>query len=118
MGFDYEVKFSLDDCLKKLGLDEKGRVQRVVSNELLKNVTPFVPKDQGYLTGSGHVENCDEVVWKGPYARRLYYGEEDWNWSNGGVQEGGLRGPYWADRYCLNGGTEELEEAARKVVKK
>ena len=33
---DYDVKFNLDDCIKALGLDEKGRVQSFVTNEVLR----------------------------------------------------------------------------------
>ena len=41
------------------------------------------------------------------------------NWSNGGMQEkGGLRGPYWAERYAQDGGIEEMVKAAKEAMKK
>ena len=34
--------FNLDDCIKKLGLDEKGRVQQFVTSEFKKNVESYI----------------------------------------------------------------------------
>lgn len=122
MRFDFHCTFNLDDCIKKLGLEEHGRVQRRVDETFLTGVEPFVPMDTGLLIGSARlhtVVGSGEIVWDADNkARRLYYGEKDWNWSNGGVQEGGLRGPYWAERYIQNGGREEIEKAAREEVKR
>lgn len=122
MSYAYECTFELDDCLRKLGLDERGRVQQAVDSEVLRVCDPFLPFDTGALRDSGLLltdTGSGEVVWAcGNKARRLYYGEESWNWSNGGVQEGGLRGPYWVDRAMEAGGMEQVEEAARKEVKK
>ena len=121
MDIDYQCSFNLEDCIHKLGLEEKGRVQRAVDHQFLMGVEPYVPLDTGLLKGSGilHTEiGSGEIVWDAENkARRLYYGEEDWNWSNGGVQEGGLRGPYWAERYIQDGGKEQIERVARKAVK-
>lgn len=122
MGFDYQCSFNLGDCIRKLGLEERGRVQCAIDTEFLRGVEPYVPLDEGFLIDSGithTIIGTGEIVWDVENkARRLYYGEEDWNWSNGGVQEGGLRGPYWADRYIQNGGREAIEKVAREAVKK
>lgn len=110
--------FNLDDCIKTLGLEERGRVQQVVTNEFKKNVEPYVPFDiagkyenPGRLMDSGHIENETDVVWNTPYARRMYYHPEY------EFQGAPMRGGYWADRYMQNGGREEIEQAARKAVK-
>lgn len=122
MAYDFKCDFNLDDCIKALGLEEKGRVQQKVNEEFLKGVEPYVPLDQGTLRDSAKLHTdmrSGEIIWDADNkARRLYYGEKDWNWSNGGVQEGGLRGPYWAERYMQNGGKEKVEKAARKAVNK
>ena len=122
MKFDYKCTFNLDDCIRSLGLEEHGRVQRKVDETFLMGVEPFVPMDTGLLKDSARLHTdigSGVIVWDAENkARRLYYGEEDWNWSNGGMQEGGLRGPYWAERYFQNGGREEIEKAAREAVKK
>lgn len=116
---DYTCDFNLDDCIKKLGLDEKGRVQQYITEEFKKNVQPFVPFDEaekyenpGRLVESCHTENESDVVWDTPYARRLYYHPE-YNY-----QGAPTRGGYWADRYMQNGGQKELEQGARRIVRK
>ena len=64
------------------------------------------------VVGSGEiVYDCDDK------ARRLYYGEKDWNWSNGGEQAGGLRGHQWAERYEQAGGAENMIKAAKEAMK-
>ncbi|MCH5271579.1 MAG: hypothetical protein J1E83_12655 [Lachnospiraceae bacterium] len=97
-------------------------MQRVVDETFLLGVGPYTPMDEGKLIDSARnhtVIGGGKIIWDvESKARRLYYGEESWNWSNGGVQEGGLRGPYWAERYIQNGGRQEVEDAARKAVKK
>lgn len=119
---DCSCSFNLDECLKKLGLNEYGRVQCVVDETFIRGVEPYVPLDTGLLKSSvllHTVVGSGEIVWNAENkARRLYYGEMDWNWSNGGVQQGGFRGPYWANRYIQNGGQEEVENAARKEAGK
>lgn len=119
MGFDYEIKFDLADCMETLGINEQGRVQQFVTNEFLKNVEPFVPFDiagkyenPGRLKDSGHIENDTDVVWDTPYARNLYYHPEF------NFQGAPMRGGFWADRYLQDGGMVELEDGARRIVKK
>lgn len=116
---DYTCNFNLNDCIRKLGLDERGRVQQYITKEFKKNVEPFVPFDEGCLIGSCHIENDTDVVWDTPYARRLYYHPE-YNFQGKGESGsmGAGRGAYWADRYMQNGGQEELEQGARRIVKK
>lgn len=116
---NYNCTFNLDDCIKTLGLEEKGRVQQFVTSEFKKNVDPYVPKDEaekyenpGRLIDSCHIENGTDVVWKTPYARRLYYHPE-YNF-----QGAPTRGGYWADRYMQNGGQQEIEDGVRRMVKK
>ena len=122
MKFDFQCDFNLKKCISKLGLEEMGRVQKAVDQAFLAGVDPYIPFDQGLLRDSGimhTVVGSGLIVWDAENkARRLYYGEEYWNWSNGGIQNGGLRGPYWAQRYIQNGGKKEIEEIARKAIKK
>ena len=122
MEFDYQCSFNLDECIRKMGLEAHGRVQRVIDETFLRGVGSYVPLDTGILRDSGvthTIIGAGEVIWDAENkARRLYYGEHDWNWSNGGVQQGGLRGPYWAERYFQNGGREQIERAAREEIKK
>ena len=120
---DYVCNFSADSLIKELGLEPGGRVQKAVDDTFLLGVQGYVPKDTGGLIGSGDthtVVGSGEIVYDlEDKARRLYYGEKDWNWSNGDMQEkGGLRGPYWAERYAQDGGIEEMVKAAKEAMKK
>ena len=93
-----------------------------MDSAFLMGVEPYVPMDTGLLIDSGRLHTdigSGEIVWDAENkARRLYYGEKKWNWSNGGVQAGGLRGPYWAERYLQDGGRTQLEAVARGAVGK
>lgn len=126
MGYDAICSFDLESCLKKLGLKEKGRVQQVVTHEILKNIEPFIPFDAaekyenpGKLIDSGHIEDESDIVWNTPYARKHYYHPKQNFQEKGESENGGPgRGAYWADRYLQNGGKIEIEQAARKAARK
>lgn len=140
---DVVCTFNLKDCMKALGVNERGRVQRFVANEVLRLCDPYVPLDEGQLKGSGHIENATDVVWNTPYAKYQYYGivyedpninaagfltADGWRSRKGAVkvptnrrltyQNGALRGDHWVDRMMQNGGREEIEAGARKEVAK
>ncbi len=142
MGLEYQCTFNFDKCIQTLGLEEKGRVQQVVTNAVLELSEPYVPFDEGDLLASGHIENDTEIVWDMPYARYMWNGivyedpdlhcagfktENGWR-SRKGVQKvpsersiqyhnGALRGPRWVDRMLQDGGRAEIERQAREAVK-
>lgn len=123
MPYDYQCNFNLDDCLKTLGLDEKGRVQKRVDATFLRGVKPFTPFDEGALYDSAvqkSVIGSGEIIFDvDNKARRLYYHPEYSFQEKGESEAGGLgRGGYWAERYIQNGGLEEIEKEARAEVKK
>lgn len=139
----YGCKLSLDTrkLMNRLGIEERGRVQRVVSEEILRLCDPYVPLSEGYLRDTGHVENNSEIVWNGPYAHYMYEGivyedpklhcagfktENGWR-SRKNVQKvptdreiqynnGTRRGAHWVDRALQNGGRKKVEDAARRAV--
>ena len=129
--------------MKKLGLDQRGEVQRVIAEEALGLCDSIVPFRSGMLKQSGHVENNGEcIVWNQPYARYQYYGmlmvdpqykkgamfNPDYGfWSRPGVQKeltdkpleyNGQGESHWFDKAMQNGGREKLIEVARKEVLK
>ena len=75
-GASYTCQLSFDTrrCIRRLGLEKRGRVQRVVSEEILRLCDPYVPFSEGYLRDTGHVENNTDIVWNGPYAHYMYEG--------------------------------------------
>ncbi len=143
MGVNYQCTFDLDKCIKTLGLDERGRVQQVVTNEVLRLSEKYIPFDQGDLSKSRRIENNTDIVWNTPYAQYMWNGivyedpklhcagfktENGW-FSRKYVekvptkrsleyQNGSLRGSHWVDRMLQNGGREEIEKAAREAAKR
>ena len=141
MKFDYQCNFNLQDCIKTLGLDEKGRVQQVVTNAVLELSEPYIPFEEGALMASGHIENGTDIVWNTPYAWYMWNGivyedpvlhcagfqtENGWR-SRKDVQKvptdrelqyhnGALRGKRWVDRMMQNGGRDKIEQMARKAA--
>lgn len=124
MKYDCECTFNLKDCIKGLGLEKQGRVQRVVTQAVLDLSEPYVPFDEmglydnpGALIASGHTEGTD-VVWGNggeenvPYARRLYYHPE-YNF-----QGAPRRGGYWVDRMLMEGGLKKIEQMAQREASK
>ena len=61
-------------CIKTLGLEEKGRLQQICANEILKLSDPYIPLADGGLSLSGHIENDADVVWNKPYAHYMWEG--------------------------------------------
>lgn len=116
MAYNKICTFDLGDCVKTLGLDEKGRVVNFIANEIMRLSDDYVPFDlaekypnPGRLKNSVHIEEQSDVVWNTPYARRWYY--EDANF-----QGAPTRGRLWVDRMLQNGGLREIENGARKKV--
>lgn len=143
MKFDYRANFRLKDCIAAMGLEERGRVQQHVAEQVQILSDEYIPFDEGLLKDSGHIENGTEVVWNTPYALYQWNGliyedpqlhcagfKTDAGWrSRKGVQKiptnrkmtyqgGTLRGPKWVDRMLNNGGREAIEQSAREMAKK
>lgn len=133
-------RFSAQECLKSLGLEEHGAVQKVIDKTVLDVCEPYIPMDSGNLIDSGilHTElGAGEVIWKTPYAHYVHVGilyvdvktkspfspkdgrkepanpEQKLKYGNGKK-----RGAHWVDRAMQDGGIKTVEDAARKAVKK
>lgn len=144
MGRHYNTvcTFDLQDCIKTLGLEERGKVQQYVTNEVIRLCQPYVPMDTGGLAQSVHIENGTDVVWQGPHARYQHGGkvwidpqinaagfwtEDGWRSRKGAIkiptnrdlkyQNGSLRGHHWADRMLQDGGLKQIEAGARKKAR-
>lgn len=85
---------------------------------------PYTPFDTGRLKNTvreesnkkmfGLVMNAD-LVYTAPYAKYVWYGKPYWNWHNGGMQVGGLRGCYWVLRAYADKG-DQIETEVRKFI--
>jgi len=86
---------SVGEILKKRGLESGGKVQRWVTTRLITVFDGYVPLDSGRLKDTATANNAapyEEIVYDGPYARRLYYNPQ-YNF-NGAP----MRGAHWAER--------------------
>lgn len=143
MAYTFECTFNLGDCINTLGLDERGRVQQFVVNEVLRLSEPYVPLAADNLKGSGHPEDGTDIVWNMPYAHYMWEGivyedpqlhcagfktENGWR-SRKNVEKvpterkleygnGDLRGDHWVERMLQDGGLEEIEKGARREAGK
>lgn len=62
----------------KLGFGKGGRVQAAVDRAVIDYCIPYCPMDSGVLAKSAYtatVIGSGKVVWPGPYAHYMYYGE-------------------------------------------
>ena len=137
--FHYTCDFNLQDCIKNMGLDEKGRVQSVVTDEVLRLSDVYVPFSEGTLKASGMVDPTDEtvIIWNTPYARYMWNGilyvdpETKSPFAREGVMKepaepevklkyhnGNKRSDHWVEKMMQNGGREKIEKAARKEAGK
>lgn len=133
--FHYTCDFDLQECIKNMGLEEKGRVQSIVTDEVLRLSDDYVPFSEGTLKASGMIDPNDEtvIVWNTPYARYMWNGilyvdpltkssfarkdvmkvpakpEKKLKYHNGSN-----RSDHWVERMMQNGGREKVEKAARK----
>lgn len=73
-----DVNADVDALLSQFGLEEGGIVQQVIDKSVIDYCMPYVPHDTGALeTGPYAVTDIGsgEVVYPGPYAHYMYYGE-------------------------------------------
>jgi hypothetical protein len=102
--------FSRNRIMQSRGLDERGRVQQFIDSECLRLCDRKIPKDTGALIQSGIINTrigSGQVIWRTPYARRLYYHPE-YNFD-----QSPERGAYWFDRMKTQYKKQILSGAAR-----
>lgn len=72
------LKFTIDtsgmDAVKESIARACSRAEHILTQQIMKDTTPFVPALTGSLTQRTRVIG-NEVIYPGPYARFLYYGK-------------------------------------------
>lgn len=66
------------DLLRSRGLEKGGRVQQAIDKAVIDFSLPYCPWDTGTLAKSPYAATTigsGQVIYPGPYARYLYYGE-------------------------------------------
>jgi hypothetical protein len=94
--------------------DRFNQAQRVVDGEVLRYNSPYVPFDTGMLNKSGLIHTVvgsGELVYKTPYARRLYYNPQ-YNF-----QGAPMRGAYFFERMKADHKSDILRAAGKEMGK-
>lgn len=77
----YNAKVSMgnsEELLKRLNLESGGEVQKAIDYSVIKWSLPYCPWETGAMAKSAFTATTigsGKVVYPGPYARYLYYGE-------------------------------------------
>lgn len=105
------VQCDTEKVIRRLGLEEKGRVQQYIDTECLRLCAPKVPKDSNALIESGNIHTkigSGQLEYRTPYARRWYYMPASFN-------EAPERGNYWFDRMKAQH-KQQILAGAKKVA--
>lgn len=69
------VRVDLRGVNKKLSSSNLKRGRYAMANQMLRDMQPFVPNDQGILKQTGHLSSDgSKLIWNTPYAKAQYYG--------------------------------------------
>lgn len=73
MGTTVSVKIDLKGIEKKVSPAALSKGKLAIANQMLIDMSPFIPRKSGELSGSGQAVR-DGVRYPGPYARAQFYG--------------------------------------------
>jgi hypothetical protein len=107
--FGIKVDIDVSKILASRGLEDKGRVQKIIDSEVLRLCDPYVPKDTSQLIRSG-IQNTQigsgQIIYSTPYARKQYYIP---------MHHDGIRCAYWFEQMKRTGGKEKILAVAKKA---
>lgn len=109
---DARVIYDHNAAMKRLNMEDRGKVQQVIDSEVLRLCEPLVPFENGDLVGSGKantVIGSGEVVYRTPYARKQYYIP---------MEHEGKRTEYWFEHMKQEGGAEAILKKAKGAIGK
>ncbi len=109
---EVKVKYDAAKALKRLNMEDGGRVQQIIDSEVMRMCDPLVPFDTGALKDSAVLNTkigSGAVIYRTPYARKQYYIPMNHH-------EG--RTDYWFEHMKKQGGVESILNSARKAVGK
>ena len=95
------------EILRDRGIENNGRVQKVIDSEVLRLCQPYVPLMDGTLIKSGTIHTkigSGVVIYSTPYARRHYRPAR--------FRGAPKRGNYWFERMKKEGGKEKILRSA------
>ena len=103
----------IEKILAKRNLEERGKAQGFLTNEVARMANPYVPFKTGALKDTQVEISNGKIEYKAPYARKQYYN----NSGNGkqGTNKGGMRGKQWIERMWVDKGPEIVKSVASFV---
>lgn len=108
---DIKVKVDLSGVRRKLSPTNFKRGQFAMANQAMADMNTFVPKREGDLRNSAHIDSGGQfVVWEVPYAKRQFYGVGIHNYTTPGT------GPRWdlkAKGMYLNSWVDAFKKGAK-----
>lgn len=106
------------EALRKLGADKDGAVQDFVTDEAMRNIPDFMPRDKGKLIGGITKRNRSSFRVISPYARFLFFGKTakgaQVDYSR---QKNPQGGPHWDRRMAAARG-KAIAAAATRFAKR
>ena len=88
--------------------------QKFVDSEVIRLCDPYTPEDSSDLIKSVTINTkigSGKVIWRTPYARRMYYG----NYAYRGAP---IKGSHWGARAMNAGGYAKIKKGVAEVLKK
>lgn len=84
------LNIDMSGAISKLSGANMMRGQYAMGNQILSDSNQFVPRKEGSMRATGHLEgDASQIVWNTPYARRQFYAPDGWKYSTPGT------GPRW-----------------------
>lgn len=104
----------------RLGLDEHGKVQKAVTQEVFGRIKKYMPRKSGTLQDAKtRIESDTRITVEGPYARAQFFGvRRDGTTFDYDTRENPQAGPHWDRRLAAAEGraiAAKVERAARKA---
>ena len=112
-----KVKFpTMPQAALKLGVDKKGRVQQLVTNEVLKNLPDYMPRGTGRLISSMSAISPDRIRVSSVYARFLFFGKTRTGAPvNYSLEKNPKAGPHWDRRMVAERGMAITAKVNRQI---
>lgn len=111
-------RLEIDDIntvLAKRSMQERGKVQRYIDSECIRQMEPYTPKLDGTLIdsatkltdiGSGYIKQGGTMA---PYGVKHYYKEANFTGAP-------MRGTRWFERMKNDGGRESILRGVKRMV--
>ena len=103
---------TVEEAKMARGIEDAGRIQRLIDNEAVRLMAPRTPKDTGALIasvdpstiGTGRIVQGQGI----PYLK--------WYWQEANFQGAPMRGTHWFEKMVASGGRESILASAKRMA--